>query len=89
MVSIFTKAKGLTIPELSINAITTEKLVVRAHFRHNTILQHQNLVAIADRAETMSHKHTGAALVLENTVDVLEEGLLSICIEGGCLEIVS
>jgi hypothetical protein len=35
----------------------------------------------------MSHENTSTALVLENTVDVLEEGLLRVGVEGGCLDI--
>lgn len=58
---------------------------MRAHLSNNTILQHQDLVTIADCAQTVSHEHTGAALIFEDAVDVLEEGLLRIRVESGCL----
>lgn len=35
------------------------------------VLQHQDLVAIADRAQSVRHKYTRAVLFLEDTVDVL------------------
>lgn len=59
---------------------------MRAHLFHVTVLQYQNLVAVADRAETMGHKHTGAALLFENAVDILEESLLCVGVQGRCLE---
>lgn len=62
---------------------------MRAHLRHKTVLQHQDLITVANGAETMSHEYTGAALVFEDAVDVLEESLLRVCVESGCLGKVS
>lgn len=50
-------------------------------------LQHQDLVAITDGAQTMSYENASTALVLKNAVDILEEGLLRVGVEGGCLDI--
>ena len=58
---------------------------MRAHLSNNTILQHQDLVTIADCTQTVSYKNTGTALIFEDAVDVLEEGLLRISVESGCL----
>lgn len=53
------------------------------------ILQHQNLVTVADGTQTMRHKHTRAALILENAVDVLQECLFGVGVEGGGLRVLS
>lgn len=58
---------------------------MRAHLSNDTVLQHQDLITIANCAQTVSHEHTGAALIFEDAVDVLEEGLLRVCVESGCL----
>jgi hypothetical protein len=35
----------------------------------------------------MSYENASTALVLKNAVDILEEGLLRVGVEGGCLDI--
>ena len=68
----------LTIPQFRIDAIQIQQFVVRPGLGHLPILQHQDLVAVVDGAQPVGHEHAGAALLLKNTVDVLEERLLRV-----------
>jgi hypothetical protein len=49
--------------------------------------QDKDLITITDGAQTVGHKDTSTALILKDAVDVLEEGLLRVGVEGGCLDI--
>lgn len=41
----------------------------------------EGLTAIVDRAESVRHEHTGARLLLQDRINVSEEGLLRVRIE--------
>lgn len=75
----------LTVPQFCIYAIQVQQLAVRPCLHYMAILQHQDLVAVIDSTQTMRNKHARAALILENAVDVLQEGLFCVGVESGGL----
>ena len=52
---------------------------------HTTFPQYNNNVRVVNSTEAMSDKDRGAFLLLDERVDVGEEGLLGVRVEGGCL----
>lgn len=46
------------------------------------ILEHKDLVAVIDRAQPVRDKDTGAPLFLQNAVDVLQQRLLGVGVQG-------
>lgn len=58
---------------------------MRTCLSHLAILQHQDLVAIVDGPQSMGNKDARASLLLQDTVDVLQQCLFGICVEGRSL----
>jgi hypothetical protein len=58
---------------------------VGSHFCHTSILENEDLVAVIDSSQSMRHEHTGAPLLFQNAVDVLQQCLFRVCVEGGGL----
>ena len=75
----------LTIPQFSVDAILLKEFTVRTCLSHLAILQHQDLVAIVDGPQSMGNKDARAPLLLQDTVDVLQQCLFGIRVEGRSL----
>ena len=75
----------LTIPQFRIHALQVEQLAVRPRFHYLPILQHEDLVAVTDGAQSMRHKHTRTTLLLQDAIDVLQERLFCVGVQGRCL----
>ncbi len=58
---------------------------MRAAFRHTAILEHDDLIAIVDGAQPVRDEDAGTGFVFEDAVDVLQQGLFGVGVEGGCL----
>lgn len=69
------------MPEFCINSILLKQLCMRTGFSHPSIFQHQDLVAVVDGPQPVRHKHTRAGLLLDDAVNILQEGLLRVCVE--------
>lgn len=62
-----------------------EKLFVRATFRDLAVFEDDDEVAVVDGAQSVGDEDGRALLVLEDAVDVLQQGLLGMRVEcGGC-----
>lgn len=58
---------------------------MRAAFRHTAILEHDDLIAIVDGAQPVRDEDAGSRFIFEDAVDVLQEGLFGVGVEGRCL----
>lgn len=52
---------------------------------NEAITQDKDRIAVEDCTQAVSDKDAGARVVLEDLVDVLKQGLFSVCIERGGL----
>lgn len=62
---------------------------MRPRFHHLTILQHQDLVAVKDRTETVRHKYTGPTLLFQYAVDILQQSLFGVGVKSRGLFFIS
>jgi len=58
---------------------------VRSRFGNLACLQYQDLVAIVDSSQPVGNKDASTALLLQNAVDVLQQSLFSVGVEGRSL----
>lgn len=75
----------LRTPKLTIQPVPIDQLLMRTLLRNPTSLQHDNDVGVVDRAQTVRDEDGCAFLLAHQRVDVREESLLGVCVEGGCL----
>lgn len=55
---------------------------MRSLFDHMATPQNQDLVTVVNGAQTMGHKNAGTILVLQDSVDIGQKGLLRVGVEG-------
>jgi hypothetical protein len=74
------------MPQFRVDTFLIEQFSVRTGLSDMSIFEHQDLVTIVDRAESVRDKHTRTGLLLQNFVDILQKRLLRVRVKGGCLE---
>ena len=52
---------------------------------HVAASKNDDSVAVVDRAQPVRDENTSAGFLFENAVDVLQQGLLRMCVERRCL----
>lgn len=59
---------------------------MRTSLSDMAIFEHQDLIAVVDRPQSVRNKHTRTSLLFQDLIDILQERLLRVCVEGRCLE---
>ena len=79
----------LRTPQLAVQTIPVNELLMRALLRNPARLEHNNDIRVVDCAQPVRNEYGCALLLAHQRVDVREERLLCVCIEGGRLWLVS
>lgn len=82
LVLVLDKERLLRAPQLAIQAARVDELLVSALLGHLAAPQHDDEVRVVDCAQAMRDEDGGALLLLEDRVDVLEQPLLRVRVEG-------
>jgi hypothetical protein len=78
--------KTLTMPEFCVDTVLIEQFSVRTGLSNMSILEHQDLVTVVDRPQSVRDEHARTGLLFQDFVDVLHKRLLRVCVKRGCLE---
>lgn len=60
---------------------------MRSLLSHLPLLQYENLITVVNRPQTVGHEYARALLLLQHTIDVLQQRLFGVRVEGRSLHV--